>query len=499
MKNFALRVLTYLFLTIFSVAVSFAESITDSRQLPIHQIIPAANQRVETEDEKLPKPDAGCIYRHSVYSSQMDATYIVDVWLPEGYDKNRNKPYPVIYAQDGQNLFDPNITWNNQTWDVDKNIARLGNSIDSPIVVGVHSTMTRAADYIPRRPIEGHPGLEKDLIECWNQKEIRSDKYLDFIVNVVKPMIEENYNVREDIGGVAAMGSSLGGLFSLYAMCEYPDKFGIALCLSTHWPGLYQSSDTTFPEAMMDYLENNLSSDGLHKLYIDHGTKGLDVAYEPWNNKARQIAVDKGYKDGETVMAYKDPDGDHNEKSWCSRLERPLLFAFSTSNTNLDSQDVYVYLYYSGATEDDRFYSFVYDSNNQNNAGWPGSEMQFTRNITVNGVAGDWFVYKVPSYLSYSGLAIVSDNGNRRYPANMEPGVLLHGKSLAFIFNGNKWVVEEVADIAASSVTDIFDNPDISEFSIYNLNGIRVSANIDCLPKGLYIVCKGNKTFKIQK
>lgn len=181
--------------------------------------------------------DPGKVYRHYVNSTQLDDTYAVDVWVPADYDATRTKPYPVIYAQDGQNLFDPTVTWNRQSWDIDAVLGRLGNAVETPVVVGIHNRLTRSADYLPHAPLASDSTLEQKILTGWGLKESRSDRYLDFIVNTVKPMLENSYNIRRDAAGVTAMGSSMGGLISLYAMCEYPQTFGNAICMSTHWLG----------------------------------------------------------------------------------------------------------------------------------------------------------------------------------------------------------------------------------------------------------------------
>lgn len=461
---------------------------------PVIYQLPSVDTKLLTD---LPKADKGKIERHIIFSPQLGDSYIVDVWLPEGYSDKRARSYPVVYAQDGQNLYDAAVTWNGQCWDVDGKISRLGDAIDAPVVVGIHNNPTRFADYTPQKPLASKPELAKKVMTGWNQTvDVRSDSYLDFIVSNVKPIMEQKYNIRKDASGVAAMGSSMGGLISLYAMCEYPQQFGTALCLSTHWPGLDATTVPEFPQAILDYLTDRLPADGIHKLYLDHGTKGFDALYEPWNGKAYEIALAKGYRADETAMAYIDPEGDHNEASWRSRLEKPLMFAFGAGELNIEPEDVKVYLYYEGATENDTFYTFIYNDTSTN-AEWPGVPMQYIRNISVNGVSADRFVYSVPESFIYDGLTMVTDNGTRRYPGNMEPGIPLNGRSLSFVYKDGTWTTEYVSELGGLTAP-VDDKVDFSRnYEIYNLNGVRMGTDIRQLNKGIYIVRQGTRAAKV--
>lgn len=320
-----MRGLTFLFpllsLSILSISAAFAQ---DSRQLSAHQVN-------ASEYSKEQKANPGKITRYYLYSKQLDDTYAVDVWVPADYEPGRSRPYPVIYAQDGQNLFDPTTTWNGQSWDLDAVLGRLETTVNTPVIVGIHNRPTRSADYLPHAPLASNPSLEQKILKGWGQSQSRSDRYLDFLVNTIKPLMENDYNIRHDAAGVIAMGSSMGGLISLYAMCEYPQIFGQAICMSTHWLGLDYTCTPDFPEAMLSYIGDKLPADGLHRRYLDHGTLGFDGSYEPWDTKAYRLALDKGYEAEKTVMHYIDKGADHNETCWSKRVDRPLRFMLDSS------------------------------------------------------------------------------------------------------------------------------------------------------------------------
>ena len=121
------------------------------------------------------------------------------------------------------------------------------------------------------------------------------------------------------------MGSSKGGLISMYAICEYPEIFGGAICMSTHWPGIFASESNPIPLAFQNYLKANLPNPKTHKIYFDFGTETLDKMYEPYQIKVDEIMKAKKYgkKNWQTL---KFEGEDHSEKSWAKRLSIPLAF-----------------------------------------------------------------------------------------------------------------------------------------------------------------------------
>jgi pimeloyl-ACP methyl ester carboxylesterase len=116
---------------------------------------------------------------------------------------------------------------------------------------------------------------------------IMSDEYLKFLVLELKPFIDGKYSTLPDRDNTFIAGSSMGGLISMYAICEYPAIFGGAACLSTHWPGIIEMKDNPVPIAFLDYLRRYLPDPSTHKIYFDYGTATLDAQYERY-----QLQVD---------------------------------------------------------------------------------------------------------------------------------------------------------------------------------------------------------------
>jgi enterochelin esterase-like enzyme len=117
------------------------------------------------------------------------------------------------------------------------------------------------------------------------------------------------------------MGSSMGGLMSLYAAWERPDVFGAAACLSTHWPGSLRSNDPDFTEAFISYLKARQPA-AAPRLYFDYGTEALDARYE-----LHQLRIDAALDSLGIARQTRRFDGaSHNEASWRARLAAPLGF-----------------------------------------------------------------------------------------------------------------------------------------------------------------------------
>jgi len=288
-----------------------------------------------TTFSQLPSVSSGTLKRHeSFYSHYITARHI-DVWLPEGYSVTRK--YSVLYMHDGQMLFDSATTWNKQTWDADDVITKLlqENKINDIIVVGIwNGGTTRHTDYFPQKPFESLTLEQKEKIftaarangnSVFNEQKINSDNYLKFLVKELKPFIDKNYSTYKDRSHTFIAGSSMGGLISMYAICEYPKVFGGAACMSTHWPGIFSMEGNPIPDAFINYLKTKLPDPKKHKFYFDYGTATLDALYPPLQQKADEVMKEKGFT-GKNWITKEFPGEDHSEKAWHKRLQIPLTF-----------------------------------------------------------------------------------------------------------------------------------------------------------------------------
>ena len=217
----------------------------------------------------------GTLNRHADFASRFVEPRNVDVWLPPGYALEGAPRLPVIYMHDGQNLFDPQTAYGGVDWGIDEAIARLAKKgrVREAIVVGIWNTDRRWPEYMPGEALELPTGRR---VKSWFAQEFGgqpiSDDYLRFVVQELKPFVDGKYRTSPDRENTFVMGSSMGGLISLYALCKYPGVFGGAGCVSTHWPA--------GEGIVIEYLRKALPKPGAHRIYFDHGTQTLDASYE---------------------------------------------------------------------------------------------------------------------------------------------------------------------------------------------------------------------------
>ncbi|MDD2997080.1 MAG: alpha/beta hydrolase-fold protein [Paludibacter sp.] len=269
------------------------------------------------------KVSSGTVVRYSFNSTFIGAR-TVDVWLPAGY--SASKKYAVLYMHDGQMLFDATSTWNGQEWKVDETLAQLMSSgeIKDVVVVGIWNSSNRYAEYYPEKSMDYLLANIKTAKSAEMNNDPKADEYLKFIVDEVKPFVDKTYSVNTDASNTCVAGSSMGGLISWYAMCEYPAVFGSAICMSTHW-GVLNTDDASIPDSFRKYLLSKLPSPTTHAIYFDHGTIGLDANYPQNQALADTIVRFKGY----TATNWKTQvftGDDHNETCWANRFSIPVKF-----------------------------------------------------------------------------------------------------------------------------------------------------------------------------
>ncbi|NOU58184.1 alpha/beta hydrolase [Marinifilum caeruleilacunae] len=275
---------------------------------------------------QLPDVASGTIKRFENFESKYIVPRNVDVWLPDGYSKE--KEYSVLYMHDGQMLYDANKSWNKQEWMVDEVVSKLINekTIDECIVVGVwNGGAYRHSDYFPEKAANYLPKSLQSQLRDSLMGDLRADEYLKFLTKELKPFIDKTFSVKTDKEHTFIAGSSMGGLISMYAICEYPNVFEGAACISTHWPGDTRIVNNLIPEAFYSYLKDNLPSPKNHKIYFDYGTETLDSLYKPLQLKVDEIMRQKGFT-SENWVTKEFVGENHSEDSWCKRLHIPLTF-----------------------------------------------------------------------------------------------------------------------------------------------------------------------------
>lgn len=230
----------------------------------------------------------------NVWSPQLRNTRDLFVYLPPSYSQS-DRHYPVLYMHDGQNLFDEAIGFAGQEWQVDETMERLATEGLEAIVVGIcHMNQQRVPEYNP------FPGRWEGL----------GAKYLNFVIHTVKPMIDRDFRTLNRREATGIMGSSMGGLISLYSFFERPDVFGYAGAMS---PAFWINSGEIYR-----YVQRAAHVPG--KIYLDNGTR------EGSASRMNSLLVAKGYQPGRDLRYVVEKGAEHTESAWARRLPDALRF-----------------------------------------------------------------------------------------------------------------------------------------------------------------------------
>jgi predicted alpha/beta superfamily hydrolase len=249
-----------------------------------------------------------------VRSEQLGNERDILVYLPPSYP-TANRTYPTLYMHDGQNLFDEATSFAGE-WRVDEALEHLAEEGIEAIVVGVpNSGSDRLNEYSPFRDARFGGGRAAD--------------YVKFIVDTVKPLVDDAFRTTGERDGTGTIGSSMGGLISLYAFFERPDVFGAV--------GAVSPSVGFARGALIEYLARARFVGG--RIYLDVGThegrprdrdplhlRDQPGAYVRMVRDARDLLVRKGYREGPSLLYVEEEGAVHNEAAWAERLPRILRF-----------------------------------------------------------------------------------------------------------------------------------------------------------------------------
>lgn len=241
------------------------------------------------------------IVKKDIYFAPSDATRRLHIYLPKGYDDQKNR-YPVMYFFDGHNLFHDEDATYGKSWGLEK----FMDQYDFPmIIVGIecgHEGNIRLEEYspydlkdTPAGPIHG-----------------RGKDTLDWMVNTLKPEVDETYRTLKERAFTGIGGSSMGGLMSFYAITAYNDVFSKAACLSS-----------SFLFCMEDVLEEiqkaTLADDT--RIYLSFGSmepgdvRDVDAWKTPLAKATSKVNEALFVKGAQTYL-YMQLHGQHNEESW---------------------------------------------------------------------------------------------------------------------------------------------------------------------------------------
>jgi isoamylase len=230
------------------------------------------------------------------------------VWLPPSYEDLGDRIYPVLYMQDGQNLFADDLAFGHE-WQVDEQMTRLAALGLEAIVVGIpNAGERRTEEYSPFCDAHGNTG--------------RGDAYLQFLFDDVMPLVERELRVSHARENTGIMGSSLGALISLYAFFKHPQRFGFVGAMS---PALWFNDC-----ALLELIDQSPFVDG--RVYLDIGTAEGDEHIGHVQHLHTGL-LRKGYRPGETLFYVEEDHAVHDEDAWARRLRTALYFLLPAPST----------------------------------------------------------------------------------------------------------------------------------------------------------------------
>ena len=226
-----------------------------------------------------------------------------------------------IFMNDGEELFNAAESWHNMEWGIDEKIKEmnLNQSELNFVIIAIHSAKKgnrffvdetkRYAEYFPKESIPYFDsGFKKRRYQEWVNKN--NLYYLEFLTEDVIPFVEDKFDILLNKKNLGIIGASMGGLAALNALIEHPDLFGFAGCISTHWVGIKPieyvllplvgkiNGDDDTANAIISYIEDNITNIDDQKIYFDHGTIGLDSLYSTPQGRVNKVldSKSKDYK-----------------------------------------------------------------------------------------------------------------------------------------------------------------------------------------------------------
>lgn len=282
----------------------------DYRGQPLPNFAVSTRRNLEVRDEITGWTDANTVvegrgqvtgelrYHRHVRDGTMPPRDLV-VWLPRFYELRERTTYPVLYLNDGQDLFDPMTATEGRDWGVDEALTRMieEEAIEPMIVVGIHSGEDRLAEYAP-----GETG----------------EAYMRFIVETVKPLIDRRYRTRPERESTFVGGAAMGGVIAFATAWTYPDVFSASLSLSPAFR-LDGRLDT------LPWFEAR-TGDSLRPVffYLDSGGQGADALLRPGVEAMVDLLQEWGYRPERNFVFVRDFDADHGVAAWGQRFPNAL-------------------------------------------------------------------------------------------------------------------------------------------------------------------------------
>jgi enterochelin esterase-like enzyme len=276
----------------------------------------------------------GQLYVLRDFTSSHLAARDLYVWTPDGVDEATR--LPVLYMQDGQNLFDARLVPFGVAWEADASLSRLidAGRIAPTIVVGVACTEDRFAEYAPALILDLLPAPARQaVVDAWPGAP-KSAAYARMLIEEVKPLVDAAFPTLPDRESTFLGGSSMGAVVAAELLARHADVFAGAALLSAHFSLLPVTEAEPLPEGFAKdvaravglFARRHMPRAGSHRLWLDRSTLSIDRFYPPSHAAFVEALQALGYAEGDdlSVRAY---DGvGHDEGAWRERLDEALAF-----------------------------------------------------------------------------------------------------------------------------------------------------------------------------
>jgi predicted alpha/beta superfamily hydrolase len=236
------------------------------------------------------------------------------VYLPAGYDDQPWRRYPVLYMQDGQNLFDRATAFGGVDWNIQGAADRLiyNGAVEPLIIVGIYNAgKSRIPEYTPTKAPKLGGG--------------RADRYAKFLLQEVMPFVQDQYRTLSEPSSTGIGGSSLGGLVSLYIGLKHPQTFGRIAALS---PSIW------WQQRVILRLAAAAPVPPRPRIWLDVGTREGQRTV-PDVESFRDLLLKKGWKLGEDLHHEVVAGAEHNEAAWSQRVGPFLQFLYPAADTTV--------------------------------------------------------------------------------------------------------------------------------------------------------------------
>jgi len=256
------------------------------------------------------------------------------VWTPDGVDEAER--LPVLYMQDGQNLFDARLVPFGVAWEVDASLSRLidAGRMAPTMVVGVACTADRFAEYAPPLILDQLPApARRAVVDAWPGAP-KSAAYARMLVEEIKPLVDATFPTRSGRETTFLAGSSMGAVVAAELLARHPEIFAGAALLSAHFSLLPVTETEPLPNGFAEdvahavglFARRHMPRAGSHRLWLDRSTLSIDRFYPPSHAAFVEALLALGYVEGGDLSVRSYAGVGHDEGAWRERLDEALAF-----------------------------------------------------------------------------------------------------------------------------------------------------------------------------